>query len=313
MNYMLVQQIDDQLIQRTERLGAFIGRTPLFPITRMYSKPGVEIWAKLEWQQLGGSVKARPAFNIIKQAIYSGELDENKRILDASSGNTAIAYAAIGAALGLKVSICLPENASDERKDALRAYGAEIIYTSKFGTTDEAQEKARQLVREAPEKFYYADQYANQNNWKAHYHTTGQEVFDATQGRITHFVAGLGTTGTFTGTGRKLRELEENIILTSLQPDGSLHGLEGWKHLETALVPKIYDSSLADDNIEIDTFEAFDLIKEVSEREGLLISPSSAANLLGAIKVADEIEEGVIVTIFPDNADKYGEVIQSLF
>lgn len=310
---MILRQIDQVYSERLESLGKFVGSTPLFPISNVFSKPGVEIYAKLEWQQLGGSVKARPAFNIIKEAILQGDLDGERRLLDASSGNTAIAYATIGANLGIPVSICLPENASEERKDAIRALGAQIISTSKFGTTDEAQETAKRLATEQPDRYFYADQYANDNNWKAHYYGTGNEVFEGTNGRITHFVAGLGTTGTFTGTGRKLKHLKSSVELVSLQPDSALHGLEGWKHMETAKIPRIYDPELADRNLVIDTSESLEYLKKAAHLEGLFLSPSSAANLLGAIKVAQEIEEGVIVTVFPDNAEKYGEVIQSLF
>jgi cysteine synthase B len=310
---MILPQADPLHGEKLERLQHFVGSTPLFALSNIFSKPGVEIYAKLEWQQLGGSVKARPAFNIIKEAILMGDLAGDRRLLDASSGNTAIAYATIGANLGISVSICLPENASEERKDALRALGAEIILTSKFGTTDEAQDTAKQLAKEQPERYFYADQYGNENNWKAHYYGTGNEVFEGTNGRITHFVAGLGTTGTFTGTGRKLKHLKSSIELVSLQPDSALHGLEGWKHMETAKVPRIYDPELADRNLEIDTYESLEYIKKAAQVEGLFLSPSSAANLLGAIKVAQEIEEGVIVTVFPDNAEKYGEIIGSLF
>ena len=235
---MTADIIDSRLLKRLNSIGKFVGNTPLFPITNIYNKKGVKIYAKLEWQQLGGSVKSRPAFGIIKNAILSGELHEGVRLLDATSGNTGIAYAAIGAALGVSVSICLPENATEERKTILKAYGAEIIPTSKFGTTDEAQEVAREIHAKNPGKYFYADQYGNENNWKAHYLSTADEIFQQTRGEVTHFVAGLGTTGTFVGTGRKLKELNPGIRLISLQPDAAMHGLEGWKHLETAAVAK---------------------------------------------------------------------------
>ncbi|MBX2841167.1 MAG: cysteine synthase family protein [Flammeovirgaceae bacterium] len=305
------QKID--LKSRLKNIQKFIGNTPLFPIERVYQKRGVKIFAKLEWQQLGNSVKARPAFNIIKQAILNGELHEGKELLDATSGNTGIAYAAVGAALGIPVTLCLPENASYERKTILKAHGVNIIYTSPFEGTDGAQIKAKELYAAEPDKYFYADQYANPNNWKAHYNSTGEEVFQQTDGEITHFVAGLGTSGTFMGTGKRLKELNKNIELVSLQPDAPMHGLEGWKHMETAIVPKIYSNSFADRNLPIDTFEAFELIKEIAQKEGLLVSPSAAANLIGAIKVAEEIEEGVIVTVFPDDAAKYSEVINELY
>lgn len=294
-------------------LGAFIGNTPLFPITQVYQKQGVQIFAKLEWQQLGNSVKARPAYNIIKQAIFTGELTKDKTLLDATSGNTGIAYATIAAALGIKVSLCLPENASEERKKILRALGAELIFTSRFESTDGAQTKAKELYRDFPNKYYYADQYANENNWKAHYNGTAEEIIKDTNGDITHFVSGLGTTGTFTGTGRKLKEYDSAIQLIALQPNNPMHGLEGWKHLETAIIPKIYDDTIADEIHEVDTIKSFDLVKSVAKQEGLLISPSAAANLLGAIQLAEIIEEGIIVTTFADDASKYSEVNKHLF
>ncbi len=310
---MITQELDYKLVERLDKVGKFVGHTPLFPIQNLHENQKVKIYAKLEWQQLGGSVKSRPAYNIIKNAILDGQLTSDKSLLDATSGNTGIAYAAIGAALGIKVTICLPENASEERKSILKAFGAEIIYTSKFGSTDEAQEISEDLFQKYPEKYYYARQYQNDSNWKAHYHTTAEEIWKQTKDSITHFVAGLGTTGTFVGTSRKLLEHNPNIHLTSLQPDAALHGLEGWKHLETAIVPTIYDKNLAHENFEIDTYQAFELIKEVAMKEGLLVSPSSAANIAGALRVANELEEGVIVTVLPDNAEKYGEVINNLF
>jgi S-sulfo-L-cysteine synthase (O-acetyl-L-serine-dependent) len=309
---MISAGIDTGLIRDVEAIAPLVGNTPLFPIRHLLRKPGVRLFAKLEWQQLGGSVKSRPAFNIIRRAVTDGLLTRDRILLDASSGNTGIAYAAIGAALGLKVSICIPENASEERKLLLRMYGAEVILTSRFGSTDEAQQIARQLHAEYPERYFYADQYNNEANWRAHYRSTGAEVYRQTGGGITHFVAGLGTTGTFTGTGRRLKEVNPDIRLIALQPDSALHGLEGWKHLETAVVPGIYDPGLADEQHPVDTFEAYDLIREAARFEGLMLSPSSAANLAGALKVAGKLEEGIVVTVFADNAEKYGEVIRSL-
>jgi len=298
---------------KLEKVSALVGNTPLYRLSNVFRKPGVEIYAKLEWHQLGGSVKSRPAFNIIKNAIIDGKLTEQKQLLDATSGNTGIAYASIGAALGIPITLCLPENASEERKQILKALGANIIYTSRFESTDGAQIKAKELVKEHPNKFYYADQYANDNNWKAHFETTGVEIWNQTNGRITHFISGLGTTGTFTGVSRRLKKYNEEIELLALQPDNPMHGLEGWKHLETAIVPKIYDAKLVDRFLEIDTLEAFDMVKKVAQKEGLLISPSSAANLLGAIKLGKEIDQGVIVTTFADNGDKYTEVMNQIF
>lgn len=308
---MLTQVLHSNIISRARSLAAEVGHTPLVPITNLASKPGVQLWAKQEWAQLSGSVKCRPAYQIILDALEKGELNEEKTLLDATSGNTGIAYATIGAALGLKISLCLPENASPERKRILRSLGTEIIYTSKFEGTDGAQEVAKELARRYPEKYFYADQYKNENNWKAHYRTTAVEIFSALPG-ITHFVAGLGTTGTFVGTGRRLKEFNPGIQLVSFQPDSALHGLEGWKHLQTAVVPAIYDPSVADKNIEVSTEEAYEIMKAAARHEGLLLSPSSAANLAGAVRLIDEIDEGIVVTVLPDNADKYGEIIKKI-
>lgn len=261
--------------------------------------------------QLSGSVKARAAYFIIRKAIEEGLLTREKTLLDATSGNTGIAYAHIARKLHIPVALCLPENASQERKDILQSLGVELILTSRFEGTDGAQQVARALAEEDPDKYFYADQYKNENNWKAHYVTTAPEIFEALPG-ITHFVAGLGTTGTFVGTGRRLRELKPSVRLISLQPDAALHGLEGWKHLETAVVPEIYDPGVADVNEEISTEEAYALIREAHEKEGLLLSPSAAANLAATIRIAKTLEEGVLVTVLPDNADKYGEIIQKL-
>ncbi len=307
------ENINIELKQKLTKIEAFVGNTPLFPITNVYNKPKVKILAKLEYQQMGGSVKARPAFNIIKQAILNGELGSGKQLLDATSGNTGIAYATFGAALGIPITLCLPENASQERKQILEALGVNIIYTSRFEGTDGAQLRAKELVSKSPEKYFYADQYANENNWKAHYNGTAVEIWEKTKQEITHFVAGLGTTGTFMGTTRRLKELNKNIECIALQPNNPMHGLEGWKHLETAIVPKIYDGNIADKFLEVDTLESFDLVKKIAEKEGLLVSPSAAANLLGAIQIAEKIDEGVIVTTFADNAEKYSEVMKHIF
>ncbi len=299
--------------EKIHRISGLIGQTPLYEIKNVVQKPGIRIFAKLEWHQIGGSVKARPAFNIIKNALRKGLFSAGQHLLDATSGNTGIAYAAIGAALGIPVTLCLPENASQERKMLLKALGANIIFTSKFDGTDGAQLEAKALFKEQPERFFYADQYANDCNWRAHFETTAPEIWHQTNGKITHFVAGLGTTGTFTGTGRKLRCFNNNINLIALQPDNPMHSLEGWKHLETAISPKIYDNTLADGVLEVETLEAFDMIRQVAQKEGLLLSPSSAANLLGAIKVANEIDQGVIVTTFADSADKYSDLLNNIF
>jgi len=311
MNPLIATKLNPVLKAKIIELSRQIGNTPLLPIPNLHSNKRVKIYAKAEWQQLSGSVKARAAFNIIRQAFETGELDENKILLDATSGNTGIAYAAVGKELGLNVTLCLPENATIERKQILKSLGAEIIFTSKFGGTDDAQNVAAELAENFPDKYFYASQYTNENNWKAHYYGTAEELIREIPS-LTHFTAGLGTTGTFVGTGRRLKEFNPNIELVSLQPDFAMHGLEGWKHLETAIVPAIYDPTVADRNFEISSSRAHEIIKEAAHKEGLLLSPSSAANLAGALQIASEIEEGTIVTVLPDNSDKYSEVIKQL-
>src|ERR1700754_348276 len=302
---------DPALLSAVRALEKEIGHTPLHHVTQLFHHDKVQLYAKKEWMQLSGSVKARAGYNIIRKAIEQGKLTTGKTLLDATSGNTGIAYAHIAKRLNIPVALCLPENASLERKEILESLGVRLILTSRFEGTDGAQQIAKAMAAEDPEKYFYADQYKNDSNWKAHYHSTAPEIFEALPG-ITHFVAGLGTTGTFVGTGRRLRELQPSIRLVSLQPDFALHGLEGWKHLETAAVPEIYDSTVADVNEEISTEEAHRLIREAWEKEGLLLSPSAAANLAGAIRVAKRLEEGIVVTVLPDNADKYSEIIQKL-
>lgn len=299
------------LADKLSQTGKKIGNTPLIPIRGLHPNKRVRIFAKAEWQQLSGSVKARAAFSIIRHAIQQGTLDENKTLLDATSGNTGIAYAAIGKELGISVALCLPENASKERKAILESLGATIIFTSKFGGTDEAQETAAQLATQHPGRYFYASQYTNDQNWKAHYYGTAEEIIRDVPD-VNYFVTGLGTTGTFIGTSRMLKEIDPSIQAISLQPDLALHGMEGWKHLETAIVPRIYDPKVADRNIEITTPEAYSIIKRMYESEGLLLSPSAAANIAGSLQIANEIESGTIVTILPDNADKYSEVISQI-
>lgn len=308
-----IKNSNTTLAQKIDRLGFYIGSTPLYPITRMHRNKNVRLYAKLEWQQFGGSVKARPAFRIIKDAIEAGTLNEDNILLDASSGNTGIAYAQIAASLGLKVTLCLPENASAERKQILRALGVNLQLTSPEGGTDEAQETAAHLYHNLPEQFFYADQYSNDSNWKSHFDTTGREIWQQCRGEITHFVCGLGTTGTFTGTGRRLKKYQPGIQLVSVQPDIAMHGLEGWKHLKSARTPSIYDASLADTSRTISTEKAYKTMKAAAEKEGLLLSPSSAANLASALGLTQEINEGVIVTVFPDDGSKYGDVIKKLW
>lgn len=288
-----------------------VGNTPLLLLKSLSTKH-VRIWAKAEWRQPGGSVKARPAYAIIRHAIESGRLHAGNSLMDASSGNTAIAYAELLKPLGWKPVICLPSNASSDRKDLLRSLGVNLILTSPLEGTDGAQQVASELAEKNPEKYFYADQYSNENNWKSHYLTTAEEIWYQTQGRITHFVAGLGTTGTFTGTGRRFKELG-NIRLIALQPDTPMHALEGWKHLETAKVPAIYDDTLADEILRVDSSDAFRLIKFISVHEDMHVSPSGAANLQGALHVASQIKEGDIVTTIADTLDRYKEVKREIF
>ncbi|HPH84077.1 MAG TPA: cysteine synthase family protein [Ferruginibacter sp.] len=304
--------VSEVLLNRIKKLHRHFGNTPLHHFSRMVPQKGVMLFAKKEWQQMGGSVKTRAAYYIFRSAIEFGWLNEHKTLLDATSGNTGISYAALGKELGIPVTLCLPENASSERKEILKALGAEIIYTSRFEGTDGAQQVARELAEQYPDKYFYADQYKNDNNWKAHYHTTAVEIYHAIPG-ITHFVAGLGTSGTFVGTGRRLKEYNPNIKLISLQPDSAMHALEGWKHMETAMVPAIYDDVLADETAEVSTEEAFETLVAIYQQEGLLVSPSSAANIAGAIRIANSLKSGIVVTVMPDNSDKYSDIISRLF
>lgn len=306
------KQESPSLLSKVLAVGEKVGNTPLHTFSDgLIKNKNITLVGKMEWMQIGGSVKARAAYSIIRNAIESGQLTEKTILLDATSGNTGIAYAAIAKEVGIKVSLCLPENASIERKQILTALDVDIVYTSPFEGTDGSQQVARDLVKENPGKYFYADQYKNENNWKAHYNTTALEILNQVP-TITHFVAGMGTTGTFVGTGRRLREMNPSIRLIAFQPDSALHGLEGWKHLETAVVPKIYDPTVADEIIEITTEESYEMLKRVYDTEGLLLSPSSAANVAGAVKVASTLTEGTIVTILPDNSDKYSEVIKKL-
>ena len=302
--------IDTTLLQKAEALSKQIGNTPLHQF-RHWENRNIKVLAKMEWKQLSGSVKARAAYSIILSAIREGKLTQGKHLLDATSGNTGIAYAVICKKLDLRITLCLPENASQERKDILKELGVEIVFTSPFEGTDGAQETALELFNQNQSKYFYADQYKNQQTWTAHDYTTAPEILMSVPG-ITHFVAGLGTTGTFTGTGRRLKDSNQSIKLISLQPDYPLHGMEGWKHLETAVVPAIYDAGLADETELISTEEAYLTIRTIYKQDGILLSPSSAANLAGAFRIAEKSENNIVVTILPDNADKYKEVIKFL-
>jgi cysteine synthase B len=316
MSYPCYMRLPHGLQQATEIVD-LIGYTPLIRLRRItrHLPESIEIYGKAEWFNPGGSVKDRPAWNIVRTAIERGELHGGKRLLDATSGNTGIAFAMIGAALGFGVTLCMPANVSTERKRILKAYGAEVIYTDPLESSDGAIRKARALYAQHPDRYYYADQYNNPANWQAHYETTGVEIWQQTEGRITHFVAGLGTTGTFVGVGRRLREYRRDIQLISLQPDSPFHGLEGLKHLETAIVPGIYDPTLADANLPISTEDAYAMARRLAREEGLLVGVSAAAAVVGSLRVAEAIlrdaetrgiePHAVIVTILCDSADKY--------
>lgn len=283
-----------------------IGRTPLVRLSRFEREcPGVELYAKAEWQNPGGSVKDRAASRMIADGEAAGRLRPGLTIVDATSGNTGIAYAMVGAARGYKVKLCLPENASPERKMILRAFGAELVLTSPLEGTDGSIREVRRMVAEHPELYFYPDQYSNDSNWRAHYDTTGPEIIEQTSGRITHFVAGLGTSGTFVGTSRALRAYNPSIRLISFQPDSPFHGLEGLKHMETAMVPKIYDETLADEDLRVSTEDAHRAVRRLAREEGLLVGISAGAALVAALNVAKRLQSGVVVTVFPDGAEKY--------
>jgi S-sulfo-L-cysteine synthase (O-acetyl-L-serine-dependent) len=297
-------------LSSVDRVGAsvldLIGRTPLVRLHRIErDTPGVEIWAKAEWQNPGGSVKDRAAARMILEGEESGALSPEKTILDATSGNTGIAYAMVGAAKGYRVKLCLPSNASPERKMILRAFGAELVLTDPLDGTDGAIREARRLHALEPDRYFYPDQYSNDGNWRAHYDTTGPEIIEQTSGRLTHFVAGLGTSGTFVGTGRRLRKFSPAIKLISFQPSGPFHGLEGLKHMESAMVPAIYDPTVADEDLRVESEQAYRFVRRLAREEGLLAGISSGAALAATLHVARRLTSGIIVTIFPDGAEKY--------
>src|SRR5215204_4543464 len=282
-----------------------VGDTPLIRLRRIERDlPGVELYAKAEWKNPGGSVKDRPALRMIQEGIVSGGLVPGKVILDATSGNTGIAYAMIGAAMDFNVTLCVPENVTPERKRILRAYGANLVFTNPLEGSDGAIRSAQKMNEADPAKYFYADQYNNDFNWRAHYDTTGPEIVRQAGSRLTHFVAGLGTSGTFVGVGRRLREYNPAIRLVSVQPDSPLHALEGLKHMATAIVPGIYDATLADEDIGISTEEAFSLTRRLA-KQGLFVGISSGANLAGALRVARQTSDAVIVVVFCDGGEKY--------
>jgi S-sulfo-L-cysteine synthase (O-acetyl-L-serine-dependent) len=286
-----------------------IGNTPLLSLDRISSEfPGVQILGKAEWFNPGGSVKDRAAYSMIRDGERRGVLRPGKIILDATSGNTGIAYAMVGAALGYGVKLCLPTSASEERKHILNAYGVDIVYTPGDEGTDGAIRRVREIYQADPEKYFYPDQYGNAANPLAHYNGTGLEIWQQTRGEITHFIAGLGTSGTFVGVTRRLRELKPSVRCISMQPDSGFHGLEGLKYMPTAIVPTIYDPTLADENMEIQTEDAHAMVKRLTRQQGLLVGVSAGAVVYAATQVARRLPRGeraVIVVILPDSGEKY--------
>lgn len=285
-----------------------IGNTPLLRIDRITKElkdRDVEIYSKAEWFNPGGSVKDRPALRIIEEAEKSGRLNPDKIIIDSTSGNTGIAYALIGASKGYKVALVMPLNVSEERKRVVRAFGAKIVFTDPLLGSDGAMIEAKRIVSEEPSRYFYADQYNNSANWRAHYETTGVEIWEQTAGAVTHFVACLGTSGTLMGTGQRLKKYNPNIQVIAVEPSTSIHGLEGMKHMATSIVPGIYDEHFPDRKISIETEDAYEAVKRLAVEEGFFVGYSSGAALVASLKVASEIERGLIVTIFPDRGDRY--------
>ncbi|MEW6714692.1 MAG: cysteine synthase [Nitrospirota bacterium] len=296
----IIDTVDNNILET-------IGKTPLLRlkgVTEGISK-GVIIYAKLERHNPGGSVKDRAAFQMIKDAEDAGLLTKDKIILDSTSGNTGIAYSMISAVKGYRLKIVLPENASIERKKIIAGFGAEIVYSSPFEGADGAIRMAKKIYNESPDKYFMPDQYNNSSNPRAHYITTGPEILEQTKRRITHFIAGVGTGGTIMGTGRALKEFNMNIKVIAVQPDDAMHGLEGLKHMESSIVPGIFDQRFPDETIYVNTDKAYDMVKKLATVEGLAVGHSSGAAVVASLQVAEELKEGVIVTIFPDGGDRY--------
>jgi S-sulfo-L-cysteine synthase (O-acetyl-L-serine-dependent) len=286
-----------------------IGNTPLLRLDALTCDfPTVQLYGKAEWYNPGGSIKDRTAASIVSEARRSGKLTPGKILLDSTSGNTGIAYSMLGSALGFPVTLCVPENISPERKRILQAYGANIIFTDAGEGSDGATRVAHELAEKQSDIYFYADQYSHNANWRAHYNTTANEIWRQTEGRITHFVAIMGTTGTFVGTTRRLKELNPNVRCISLQPDSPFHGIEGTKHLGSTMVPGIYDATLADEQLEIHTEDAHAMARRLAREAGMLIGVSAAAGLVGSLKVAERLKKqqsAVIVTILCDSGEKY--------
>ena len=306
MHIMMTAPILDPRLQSLEEIRWHVGNTPLHTMVRLSPKKGVEIHAKLEWQQFGGSVKARSTFDIITKAVVSGALT-GRRLLDASTGSSGVAYAVFGAAADIPVTICIPENTSNETKHMLHTLGVELIETDSTLGYSGAREKAKRLSKENPDKYCFVDQLTHDSTVSAHYKGTGTEIWYETGGRVTHFIAGIGSSGTLTGVGRKLKELNPHIQVVGLQPTAQAHIINGWEFLDSMEKPSVYDSTSFDHIHSISNEETKRMMVRSAKEEGLLLSPSSAANLAGALKLAESIDEGVIVTILPDDYKKYGK------
>lgn len=294
-------------IEQSPSLDNLVGHTPLLPLRRIFRDlaSDVAVYSKAEWFNPSGSVKDRPALQIILDALQTGELTPNKRLLDSTSGNMGIAYATLCAARGIRVTLVIPENASKERIAILKVMGAELILTDPLEGSDGAIRIARKLAAKHPERYFYANQYDNPANWQAHFKTTGPEIMEQTRGTITHFVAGMGTSGTLMGTGRYLRTAKENVRIIGIQPDSPFHGLEGLKHIESAIQPKIFDNAILDQVIEVRTEQVYEMVHRLAREEGLFVGISSGAAALAAYEIAKKLDRGVIVTIFPDAGYKY--------
>ena len=290
----------------TDKILGQIGNTPLLSLnSEKWGLKDIDVYAKAEWFNPGGSVKDRPALRMILDGIRSGRLTEDKTILDSTSGNTGIAYAMIGRALEYKVKLVMPQNVSLERRHLVRAYGAQAILTDPLQGSDGAIREAKRLGAEEPDKYFMPDQYNNSSNWKAHYDTTAIEIIKQTHGKLTHFIAGIGTSGTLMGTGRRLKEFNRNIKVIAVEPNSPVHGLEGLKHMATSIVPGIYDESFLDGKIQVDTENSYDVVKEMLIKEGLLVGFSSGAAMKGVLELSKSLKRAVIVTIFPDSGDRY--------
>ena len=301
----MLKLVHDSSPAQGSTLSSLIGRTPLVRLSGFEPREGVEIYAKLESRNPGGSVKDRAALAMIRDGEARGRLTSAKTLLDATSGNTGIAYAMLARTRGIRVRLCVPANITPERKQILLAYGAELVFTDPMEGSDGAIREARRLYDRDPSAYFYPDQYSNDANWRAHFETTGPEIIQQTAGRVSHFVAGLGTSGTFTGTARRLKQWRPSTSVISVQPDSPLHAMEGLKHMSSALVPAIYDPSLADTDLEIATEDAHELTRRLAREAGLLVGPSSGAALAGCLQIARTLDEAVIVTVFPDGGDRY--------